>query len=1402
MKKIILLIILHLSFSFFNSTKAQYITIPDANFVSWLTTQFPGCMVGNQMDTTCSAIVNQGYMNVSIQNLQTLNLTGLRYFDNLISLGIYSNAGTVAVGPKFPPNLQELNTAVGTNNFSMPPFPSTLKKLFCNGGGGVSITLPSFVNGMTEITLTQSWNTTLPALPSTLKKLTVNNNQFFNSLPALNAGLEYLDCSYNNLNILPPIPNSLLELDCRQNNLVYLPAIGNIGIQLQKINCQYNSLLTLGIMPNTLTYLDADHNQITNMSSSISTSLQTFICSNNLLNGNNIPNLPSNISYFNCSNNPLINFPNLTQFTGTLNCSYGQISNIASLPTNLGGLDCSHNQLTSLPTLPQSLYSLDCSYNQIINLPTLPINTLNTLDCSYNQIQSIPPVKNQMSSFNIRNNNVRCIANLPSVFTSTNANISNNQLTCVPNITNYSSTLPLCIEGNNSNNPYVCPVYANIAGKIYFDLDSDCTIDNTDSLNSNLPVTISTTSNIWLQTSYTMDGTYSFSSLPTGTYKLNLNPFNLPTISSCNQSNIKYITLSSFAPRSLTNDLALVCNPAIPNLKTKSIVPTGLVFPGQIHRLNVHLDGLHYTYQPTCSSLPILGGTVTLTLSGPVTIESSTEGSLTPTVNGNVLTYTVTDFNNMPYDPFKLKLKTDTTATADDVICVHVNILPDQADADTSDNEYDFCYSVFNSYDPNEKEVFPKNVPPGYVDWLTYTIHFQNTGNAPAFNIRLKDTLDTNLDLSTFEFRDASHAASTNLNGRVLTVRFNNIMLPDSTSDLEGSMGYFQYRIKPKPNLADGIKVKNKARIYFDYNTAIITNTTENLFTCISNVQQSFTICNGDSVQVGNHWYDESGTYSDTLQNVLNCDSIITTTVNKIIIDTALSLNGITIQAVAGYVNYQWKICLDTANINGANTNTFTPTQSGNYAVTITAQNACTATSTCETVCLPSNTQQSFTFCNGDSVQVGNLWYYNSGTYIDTLQTSLGCDSIITTTVNEIIIDNTLTLNGTSIQAIAGYVNYEWKNCADNSIMNGENGSAFTPTQSGNYAVTITAQNTCTATSTCETVCLPSNTQQSFTFCNGDSVQVGNHWYSNSGTYIDTLQTSLGCDSIITTTVNEIIIDNTLTLNGTSIQAIAGYVNYEWKNCADNSIMNGENGSAFTPTQSGNYAVTITAQNACTAISVCTAICITSNTQQNVSLCDGDSILVGNQWYSNAGIYVDSLITSMTCDSIITSYVNVFVIDTALSIINDSIIAQSGYTLYKWKDCANDSTLQSSSSNVFVAEYNGSFKVTITDLNNCDMTTSCVDILTTAIQTEISENDIMMMPNPAHDELYLRIGKFNRAMVKVNIQDLSGRTVIQSSELSSGFYAKKYDVSSLSRGIYLMQIEVNGSKLSKKLVIE
>jgi hypothetical protein len=56
-KTTFLLVIIALIGLSFNATKAQFVTIPDGNFVTWLNTNYPSCMNGNQMDTTCAQII-------------------------------------------------------------------------------------------------------------------------------------------------------------------------------------------------------------------------------------------------------------------------------------------------------------------------------------------------------------------------------------------------------------------------------------------------------------------------------------------------------------------------------------------------------------------------------------------------------------------------------------------------------------------------------------------------------------------------------------------------------------------------------------------------------------------------------------------------------------------------------------------------------------------------------------------------------------------------------------------------------------------------------------------------------------------------------------------------------------------------------------------------------------------------------------------------------------------------------------------------------------------------------------------------------------------------------------------------------------------------------------------------
>jgi hypothetical protein len=54
--------------------------------------------------------------------------------------------------------------------------------------------------------------------------------------------------------------------------------------------------------------------------------------------------------------------------------------------------------------------------------------------------------------------------------------------------------------------------------------------------------------------------------------------------------------------------------------------------------------------------------------------------------------------------------------------------------------------------------------------------------------------------------------------------------LPDSTTNLAASQGYFAFTIRPLNNLADFTTIYNEAGIYFDLNPPILTNTTKLIY--------------------------------------------------------------------------------------------------------------------------------------------------------------------------------------------------------------------------------------------------------------------------------------------------------------------------------------------------------------------------------------------------------------------------------------------------------------------------------------------------------------------------------------------------------------------------------------------
>ncbi|PWL29424.1 MAG: hypothetical protein DCO96_06580 [Fluviicola sp. XM-24bin1] len=149
-------------------------------------------------------------------------------------------------------------------------------------------------------------------------------------------------------------------------------------------------------------------------------------------------------------------------------------------------------------------------------------------------------------------------------------------------------------------------------------------------------------------------------------------------------------------------------------------------------------------------------------------------------------------------------------------------------DADPTVDRY--CGQVTAPLDPNDKTGYPLGQTEDFYiqpnQQLQYVIRFQNVGTDTAFNVVVRDTLDVDLNIFTVTPGVASHPYTFKMYGpRVLEWTFENIQLPDSTTNSEGSNGFLTFHVDQVPDLPEGTEITNRANIYFDFELPITTNT-------------------------------------------------------------------------------------------------------------------------------------------------------------------------------------------------------------------------------------------------------------------------------------------------------------------------------------------------------------------------------------------------------------------------------------------------------------------------------------------------------------------------------------------------------------------------------------------------
>ena len=333
----------------------------------------------------------------------------------------------------------------------------------------------------------------------------------------------------------------------------------------------------------------------------------------------------------------------------------------------------------------------------------------------------------------------------------------------------------------------------------------------------------------------------------------------------------------------------------------------------------------------------------------------------------------------------------------------------------------------------------------------------------------------------------------------------------------------------------------------------------------------------------------------------------------------------LSMDSIGNIVNWQWYFG-DGDSLIGIQNPSHLYNGAGNYNVILIITNNinCVDSITISITVNPSySSTQSASICQGDSIFLAGNFQNSSGQYTDSLSTTFGCDSLI---ITNLVVNPTFN-DSTTISICQG----------DSIFLNG----SF-QYNSGVFTDSLQSVLGCDSVVTTNLIVNPVfSFIQNSTICQGDSVLFGSNFYGSSGTFSDSLQTVSGCDSI-------------LTLN------LA--VNPSFQNIQTVSICSGD--SVFLAgsfqNSSGQYTDSLSTTLSCDSLIITNLVVNpTFNDSTTVAICQGDSVFLNGSFQHNSGVFTDSLQSIAGCDSVVTTNL---IVSPSPSIIasNDTTIEACG----------------------------------------------------------------------------------------------------------------------------------------------
>lgn len=396
--------------------------------------------------------------------------------------------------------------------------------------------------------------------------------------------------------------------------------------------------------------------------------------------------------------------------------------------------------------------------------------------------------------------------------------------------------------------------------------------------------------------------------------------------------------------------------------------------------------------------------------------------------------------------------------------------------------------------------------------------------------------------------------------------------------------------------------------------------------------------------------------------------------------------------------------------------------------------------------------------CKSFKSPSGLYTWTKTGTYTDYLTSAIGCDSVITIYLKI----------GTTPDSISA------SDCKQVKSPSGK----YTYKQSGRYSDTLKSYRGCDSIVFVKVTILQSSTGEiTASDCRRFTSPSGKYVYKSTGNYYDTIANTIGCDSIIMINFSIIVSERSIIRSS----------------CGSYKSPSG----LYTYSKSGVYKDTLINYIGCDSIvTIKLTIFEPGTSSQNVSACRYFVLPNAGTVIEKSGSYTETLTNWRGCDSIITYNVTIKKIDNSTIQDGSLLKANTNTATYQWLNCSQGyRKIAGETNRSYAATANQKYAVELTE-NGCKDTSDCIQVVN-ASSAVVNFEEIVFVPNPSNGQFELRLNY--AGSIHVVVTNTMGKVVYEAFTSKAILGPIELNVKS---GMYQVRVEGEDFSITKPLVIQ